>query len=207
MHQPFDASVAGRTARTALARGRTGERDWALEAVRPDDEASRTKEVPVMAYEISRREVPDQPIVSIRERMAAADLPAFCGRSFGELYGHLQLLGVPPTGEPFVLYHAFGPDDIDAEACVPFTGDITASGRITARVLPAATVVETLHIGPYDELPNAYAALSGWIAQNGLEPVWPVRERYLNEPGPDVPPTAYRTVIAMPIAEVAVPAR
>ena len=75
------------------------------------------------------------------------------------------------------------------------------------KILKPQTVVETLHIGPYDELPNAYAALSGWIAQNGLEPVWPVRERYLNEPGPDVPPTAYRTVIAMPIAEVAVPAR
>lgn len=160
-----------------------------------------------MTYDFSLHEVPDQSIVSIRDRMAASDLPAFIGAAFGELYGHLPLLGVPPAGEPFVLYHAFGPDGIDAEACVPYIGDIATSGRITARVLPGGVVAEVLHVGPYDELHFAHAALSGWVAQHGFEPAGPVRERYLNEPGPDVPPAAYRTVIQIPIVEAAVPAR
>ena len=41
-----------------------------------------------MTYDITRRGVPDQHIVSIRERLATADMPAFVGRSLGDLYGY-----------------------------------------------------------------------------------------------------------------------
>jgi len=160
-----------------------------------------------MVYDISRREVPDQPIVAIRDRMAQADLPIFIGRSIAELVAHLRLLGVSSSSEPFVIYHAFGPDDIDAEVCLPFVGDVVATGRIIARVLPGATVAETLHVGPYEELGAAYAVLTDWIELHGFEPAGPVRERYLNAPADDVPPSAYRTIIEMPIAPAAVLAR
>ena len=160
-----------------------------------------------MAYDISTREVPDRRIISIRDRMTQAALPAFIGRSFGDLYGLARLPGVAETGEPFVIYHAFGPDGIDAEICLPVSGDLDATGRIAARVLPGGLVAETLHIGPYEGLGAAYEALSGWIDLNGFEASGPVRERYLNAPGEDVPPTAYRTIVEMPIAEAAVPAR
>jgi effector-binding domain-containing protein len=196
--------VMARTALEGIDRSRETD---SLGVVRPVVERLECEGGPVMTYDITRREVGDQPVVSIRDRVAASDMPAFIGRAFGELYGRLQVLAVPPTGEPLVLYHEFGPDGIDAEVCVPYAGDITASGRIASRVLPAATVAETLHVGPYDELPAAYAALSGWIAEHGLESVGPVRERYLNAPGPGVSPADYRTVIQMPIVEAAVPAR
>lgn len=157
-----------------------------------------------MTYDITPREVPDQPIVSIREHVAQSAMPAFIGRSFAELYRHLGAQGVAPVGEPFVIYHAFGPDAIDAEVCVSIAGDIATSERIEARVLPATTVAETLHVGPYDALGNAYSALDDWVATHGMETAGPVRERYLNAPGPDVPPEALRTIIQMPIAKSAV---
>ena len=160
-----------------------------------------------MTYDIASREVPDQPIVSIRERHPLSELPAFIGRSFGEIYQHLALLGAVPSGEPFIIYHSFGPDDLDVEACAPIAREVVATGRISARVLSATTVAETLHVGPYEALGEAYGALTGWIAQNGYEVAGPVRETYLNEPGPGVPPEAYRTRIAMPIAMAAVAAR
>lgn len=131
-------------------------------------------------------------------------MPTFIGRSFGELYEHTRLLGVETVGEPFIIYHAFEPECIDAEVCLSIAGEMIAAGRIKARVLPAATVAWTLHIGPYDELGTAYGALLGWVGQHGLEAVGPMRERYLNEPGPDVPPTEYRTLIEVPIAEIAI---
>lgn len=159
----------------------------------------------VMVYAIARRDVPEQRMVSVRERLATADMPAFVGRAYGELYGYLGRSGVTPGGEPFVIYHSFGPDGVDAEVCVPVTVEVEPTERIVARVLPATTVAETLHIGPYDELGEAYSALTGWIGFHGLEVVGPVRERYLNAPGPDVPPEAYRTVVEMPVAEAAIP--
>ena len=157
-----------------------------------------------MTYDITRHEVPDMTIVSVRERHALAEMQEFFGRAWGELYGYLARLGATPVGEPFALYHEFGPDGVDIEACVWYVGDVPSADTIVARVLPAATVAETIHVGPYDDLPKAYEALTGWITQHGLEPVGPVRETYLNEPGPDVPPSTYRTRIEMPIAEAAV---
>ena len=74
-----------------------------------------------MVYAIARRDVPEQRMVSVRERLATADMPAFIGRAYGELYGYLGRSGVTPGGEPFVIYHSFGPDAVDAEVCVPVT--------------------------------------------------------------------------------------
>lgn len=157
-----------------------------------------------MAYDISRHEVPDQSIVSIRDCVAQSALPAFIGHAFGELFGHLQGLGVAPSGEPLVIYHEFGPSEVDAEVCVQIAGEVVASGTITARVLPGATVVRTLHVGPYEELADAYAALNRWIGAHDVAVVGPFRERYLNAPGGDVSPSDYRTVIEIPIVEAAV---
>ena len=158
-----------------------------------------------MAYDIDQHELRPQPIISVRERLDQARLPAFFGRAFGELYGHLGRHGVPPRGEPFTMYHAFGPDGIDAEVCLPVPTVVPATDRITYRELPAVTVVETLHVGPYDELGQAYQALDEWIDDHGFEAAGPVRERYLNEPGPGVPPATYRTIVQIPIAPVVVP--
>ena len=157
-----------------------------------------------MTYDIATVEVPDQSIVSIRERVVQSGVPAFIGRSFDALFGHLRLLRVTPSGEPFVLYHEFAATVVDAEVCVPVAGEVAATGAITSRVLPGATVARTLHVGPYEDLGDAYGALTHWVGQQGLDVVGPVRERYLNARGEDVPPSAYRTVIEMPVAKALV---
>ncbi len=157
-----------------------------------------------MRYDIETRELPEQTIISVREEVPPADLPAFIGRSFGDLFGHVRLLSITVAGEPFAIYHAFGADAIDAEIGLPVAGHVEATGRITTRELPAMTVAETLHVGPYEELGGAYAALEAWIGDHGFEAVGPVRERYLAGPGTGVAPAAYRTMVALPIARVPV---
>ena len=156
-----------------------------------------------MTYDI--REIPEQTIISIRERVTPADLPSFIGRSFGDLFRHVRLLSISVVGEPFAMYHSFGADAIDAEIGLPVAGPVEASGRVATRDLPPSTVVETVHSGPYEGLTQAYAALDTWISEHGFEVVGPVTERYLDGPGTGVAPSAYRTVIAMPIAQVPVP--
>jgi effector-binding domain-containing protein len=143
-------------------------------------------------------------IVSIRDRGATADLPAIIGRSFEELYGRLAVLGVGPAGPPFVIYHAFGPDEIDAEVCVPLREPVRADLRVVARTLPAATVAWTLHVGPYDDLATAHDAVADWARDRGHVAAGPPRELYLNGPDEGIAPAAYRTEIEMPI--VAAPA-
>jgi effector-binding domain-containing protein len=157
-----------------------------------------------MEYVIAAREVGPQTVFSIRDRRASPDIPGFLSEAFGELFGRLSLLGVRPAGHPFVIYHAFGPAEIDAEVCVPIAEVASATGRIRSRELPAVTVARTLHVGPYEDLGAAYRALTEWINRNGLEAAGPVRERYLNGPGDGATSTDYRTEVEIPVAPAAV---
>ena len=155
-----------------------------------------------MPYEFALHQVPEMTILTIRQSVDEAGFPGFLGAAFPELFTHTGSHGVIVTGHPFVIYHAFGPDAIDAEVCVPVAGPAPEAGRITARTLPAATVVRTLHVGPYDELGQAYAALEAWAGDHGFAAAGPHRERYLNGPDATSSPADYRTEIDMPVIPV-----
>jgi effector-binding domain-containing protein len=155
-----------------------------------------------MTYEIATHEIPEMEIISIRDKIAPDAIPAFLGGAFSDLFGYVERHGVVATGHPFVMYHAFGPDQIDAEVCVPVTAPGPLDARIKARTLPAANVVRTLHVGPYEDLGQAYAALTEWIGDHGYVSVAPVRERYLTGVTDDVPPSGYRTELDLPVDAV-----
>jgi effector-binding domain-containing protein len=159
-----------------------------------------------MVYEVSLRDMPDQRIISVRGRVVRPALPVFIIRSLDDVRHHLRLLGVGAIAGPFVIYHRFGPNLVDAEVCVPVAGDILAVGRFATRLLPGATVARTVHVGPYEELGAAYAALIRWIGPRGFDAAGPVRERYVEGPGGEALPADYRTVIDLPVARAAVPA-
>jgi effector-binding domain-containing protein len=152
-----------------------------------------------MPYDITTHELAPVPIISVRERLPQAELPGFFAHAYADLYAHLGRHGVPPRGEPFTVYHAFGPDNVDAEACLPVPTEIATTERIAYRLLPAMTVVETIHVGPYEELGQAYQALEAWMTDNGYDSAGPVRERYLTEPGRGTPPADYLTIVQIPI--------
>jgi effector-binding domain-containing protein len=152
-----------------------------------------------MPYEFSIHKIPEMSVLAIRERVDGAGFPAFLGVAFPELYQHVGAHGIIATGEPFVVYHAFGPDGIDAEVCAPVAGPAPTAGRIQAHTLPAATVVRTLHEGPYEALSGAYDAIHHWVADHGYVVAGPHRERYLTGPDVKVPPSEYRTELDLPI--------
>lgn len=159
-----------------------------------------------MTYAIATRHVEPQAIVSVRGRRPLDDLPAFIKAAFPELLGRLRLLGVSPSGLPFVIYHEFGADGIDAEVSVPIDQSVTSAGKIESRMLPAMTVARTVHVGPYEKLGDAYSAVSDWVRDHGYEAAGPIQERYLNRPGDHVAPSEYRTEIEMPIVPLVVAA-
>jgi effector-binding domain-containing protein len=155
-------------------------------------------------YLVATHHVEPQPIVSIRGRRPADDVPAFIQGAFKDLFGRLRLLAVVPAGPPFVIYHEFAVDGIDAEVSVPIDRPISAAGRMVSRILPAMTVAGTVHLGSYEALSAAYAAVSGWIRDHGSEAAGPMQERYLNGPGDDVAASAYRTEVEIPVIPSAV---
>jgi effector-binding domain-containing protein len=158
-----------------------------------------------MRDDIMMLAVPEQPVISIRGRTTQEDLPAFIGRSFGDIYAHLGLLGVIGNGRPFVIYHGFSSGQIEAEVCVPVSREVSATGRIQTRILPACTVARTVHVGPYDDIGLAYAALNDWIDERRCSVAGAYRERYLVGIDDGVAPAGYRTEIDVPVTEARVP--
>lgn len=148
---------------------------------------------------ISTRSIPEQPVLAIRETVPPALFQSFLGGAFSELYGCLATGGVEPEGPPIARYHAFSPEVIDVEVCLPVPSGTIGTGRITSEVLPAATVATLVHLGSYDGEGEAYADLEQWIQSHGFEHGGPPRERYLVGPDAGVEPTEYRTQIEMPI--------
>ncbi len=53
---------------------------------------------------------------------------------------------------------------------------------IASRTIPATLAITTVHVGPYDKLEGAYAAVYGWANSNGYESVPPMRDVYTNDP-------------------------
>lgn len=160
-----------------------------------------------MDYLIDTHQLEPQAIISIRDRRRMDELPRFIQAAIPELFGRLGSLQITPSGPPFVIYHEFGAQDIDAEVSLPIGEPVDPDGTIESRVLPAMTVARTLHVGPYETLGDAYSALRNWITSRGFEIAGPVQERYLNGPGDTVASREYQTEIEMPVIPAVVAGR
>ena len=64
--------------------------------------------------------------------------------------------------------------------------------------MPGGAAIETVHIGPYETLGDAYRQLAGWMQRHGRHPAELSWESYLT--GPD-DPAGPETLVVWPIAE------
>jgi effector-binding domain-containing protein len=58
-------------------------------------------------------------------------------------------------------------------------------------------------VGPYDTIGSSYAELLAWPGEHGYAMAGPPREVYLSEP--ETPPEQIRTIVELPVVEVAAP--
>lgn len=55
------------------------------------------------------------------------------------------------------------------------------------------------HVGPYDTLAETYAALMGWIGEQGRTVAGPMWEVYWTDPGTEPDPARWRTEVIIPV--------
>jgi effector-binding domain-containing protein len=114
---------------------------------------------------------------------------------YGEVIAYLGRAGVEPL-EAFARYTIH--DDgaaVDIEAGFSATGPVRPEGRIEAGSLPGGEAATVLHVGPYDQVGDAYEALTAWLAERGREPAGQPWEVYLSMPDEDPP----RTLVVFPL--------
>lgn len=151
-----------------------------------------------MAYSCNLVERSEQPTLTVHTRSPVDRLPEVLGPAWGSILAHAAKVGAEPSGPPFVIYRNMDMRDLDLEIGLPFERPLDGAGDLRAGTLPAGEAVETVHVGPYDQLKGAYEALEGWMNANGRVAGGPPSEHYLNDPQ-DTPPGELRTRIVWPL--------
>lgn len=120
------------------------------------------------------------------------------GAAFGSVAAHLGDAGVAFEGPAVACYTPAG-DGFDVAAGFPVAGSFDPGDGVDRLVLDGGEVAHTTHIGPYDQLPAAYAALRAGAEQLGrsLDDAATMWEEYWT--GPEAPPEETRTEVFWPL--------
>ena len=117
-----------------------------------------------MHYQIELTHSPSIPTAVIRSRVPPNELPQFVPAACGEVWSFIRSANLPRPGRHLTLYlNAQGSIEVGAEVSEPFAGN----DRVHCSQLPAGRVATTTHLGPYQRLSEAHAALREWCSKHG----------------------------------------
>jgi len=148
---------------------------------------------------ITRQEYPGQPVLLIRRSIPRAQLQPMLAECFGKLFAHGHQAGLPIAGWPVARYLAVGTGLWTVEAAMPLAAPVAGAGEMQAGMLPAGPVAMAIHAGPYQQLPETYAAIEQWMAVNGAKAGGAPWESYVTDPGQHPDPQDWRTEVCWPL--------
>jgi effector-binding domain-containing protein len=151
-----------------------------------------------MDYKCEIKEMPAQPVLSIRARSAVQGLPQVLGASFGTIAQYLGSLGETPAGAPFVAYYNMDMQNLDIEIGFPVPHPLTGEGNIRPNQIFGGKLATCLYIGPYSDVGPAYDALTKFVNDTEIESTGVAYEFYLNDPQ-TVQPSELQTQIYFPL--------
>jgi AraC family transcriptional regulator len=150
---------------------------------------------------VTRQQFPGQPILLIRRRIPRPELQGMLSECFGKLFGHGHQAGLPIAGWPVARYLSVGPGLWTVEAAMPLAAAASGEGEMEAGTLPAGPVAVGVHAGPYEQLPETYAAIEKWMTDNGVRAGGAPWESYVTDPGQHPDPADWKTEVYWPLAE------
>ncbi len=109
----------------------------------------------------------------------------------------------PPRPQLLALYYddpeVTAADRLRSDAALSFPAGTDVPAGLIERRVPAGKYATTMHVGAYDGLPKAWAALKQEVAARGLRATGAVSyELYLNDPM-SVPSSELRTELFIPV--------
>ncbi|WP_030672034.1 MerR family transcriptional regulator [Streptomyces sp. NRRL B-1347] len=159
----------------------------------------RLEEGGLPGYEVTVAAEPARHLTVTRATCAATEIGDKVGECVGRL---LPLLGGASVGWEPPLWGLY-PLDLEERTRIAVGAQTPQGTRVpglTREVLPAGPAAQTVHIGPYAQLPLAYNALFAAIHERGLRPHGPVREAYLVGPA-EAPQEELMTRLVIPVEE------
>lgn len=133
---------------------------------------------------------PRRPYVAVRRTVAADGFPAAIDDAFPRLFA---LASAPPAGPPFVRYRGESAAGYDVDLAVPVGVAPAAAlpSGFVADALPAGRYVVVIHVGPYEGLESAHAAVdAAGFEQDELSGARV--EHYVTDPRSEPDPSRWR---------------
>lgn len=156
-----------------------------------------------MIYSITKKDLSPQPVLIVRRRIPRSAIAATIGEVLPYVFLHAQKNGIALAGLPLTRYVEMGPGLITIEPGMRVTGAApppgTSEGDVIAELLPGGPAATAIHAGPYDKLPDAYAAIEQWMGTNGLKAAGAPWECYLTDPGDYPDPKDWKTEVFWPL--------
>ncbi|MGH3146414.1 MAG: GyrI-like domain-containing protein, partial [Rubrobacter sp.] len=151
-------------------------------------------------YEVVLKRVGAQKAASVRDT-----LPTYSGvgKLFEDLGDYAEDHGIRPSALISVWHdEEYRDEDVSGEAAFVTEDPGPGNGRVTAGYLPAVeSMASTVHHGSFETIGAAYAALLGWIEENGYRVAGPNREVYLRG-GAERDNPDYVTEVQFPVEKV-----
>jgi effector-binding domain-containing protein len=136
-------------------------------------------------YDVQARQVVSLPLAVVRGRANYRSIGAFIGQSLDGVYRFCKERGITSYGKNIAFYIddpdrcLFRADEgVPMEVGVILTEAFENSDLVVRSQTPAGTVASVVHIGPYQKLPEAHAAVRKWCQQNGRALAGPNWEIY-----------------------------
>lgn len=148
---------------------------------------------------VSRQQYPGQDILLIRRSIPRAQLQPMLAECFGKLFGHGAKRGLPIAGWPVARYLSVGPGLWTVEAAMPLAAPASSEGEMESGTLPAGPVALAVHVGPYEQLPETYAAIEKWMQANDARPGGAPWEWYVTDPAQHPDPAEWKTEVYWPL--------
>ena len=148
-----------------------------------------------MEYVIEQVELPEQQAAVVMGRSPVEGIAEFLAGAFTEVMTVLPAQQLTPVGPPFALYDPADSPVFGVVGGFPCDGSVSPVGRVASYALPAGPALQTIHVGPYEDVAAAYHAIEAYLAEHGLTPAGPPWESYLDEPGVAEP----RTIVTWPV--------
>ncbi len=151
-----------------------------------------------MSEKIEIVELRPQRVATIRRTVPRSELGAFFAEVIPKVRAAIAAQGGKPAGPPYGRYYNGDPAAFDTEAGIPFTGSVRAANEVRVGELPGGPAAKTVHIGPYDTLPQEYPRVEGWLAEKGKRAAVGPWESYVDDMA-TTKPAALRTELYWPI--------
>jgi AraC family transcriptional regulator len=165
-----------------------------------------------MPYTVTKTQLTPQLVIVGRKRVKRSDIAATIGEVLPHFFQFAQQRGIALTGHPLTRYVDVGPGLITMEPGMriaspgqdPLQIDpswLVPAGEAEVRsdTLPGGPAAMTVHMGPYDKLTDAYAAIQEWMESNGVAPAGAPWECYITDPAEHPNPADWKTEVFWPI--------